>query len=110
MCGGEKGERGRRHTGMPDGVQRDGVEKLELNIQIPKPTPLWTFPAWLCSQMLYLSSGSDQSNSYKMTLLASPVVPGARRRWLVDIKATSGMLCKVDVALRSIKLGVGRTK
>lgn len=53
MCGGEKGERERRHTQMRGGVQRGGVEKLELNIQIPKPTLLWTFLAWLCNQVIF---------------------------------------------------------
>lgn len=60
--------------------------------------------------MLYLSSGSDQNSSYELAAFTSPVVPGARRMLLVGIKLTSGMLHKLDVALRSIKLGIGRTK
>lgn len=60
--------------------------------------------------MLYLSSGSDQRSSYELSAFASPVVPGARRMLLVGIKATSGMLHELDVALRSIELGIGRTK
>lgn len=56
MCGGEKGERG-RDTHIDEGWSAAGWSR-EAVTQYPdtQANTLWTFPAGLCGQMLYLSS------------------------------------------------------